>query len=220
MRFLGLLLIIAGAAWAGEYAVLASGARLHVDRHEILGAHIRLYNGEGYTEMPAANVTGFEAAEDSPAPTVAAAVPPVVAPTAPSPTPVLTPGALADAAADKYGLPPALVRSVMAVESGFQPAAVSPKGAIGLMQLMPATAQDLGVDPNDPAQNVDAGVRYLRDLLNRYDGGLWRALAAYNAGPGAVDKYHGVPPYPETIQYINRVDSALNTAAPKPAEKP
>jgi len=77
------------------------------------------------------------------------------------------------------------------------------------MQLMPSTAQTLGANPEDPAQNVDAGVRYLRDLLGRYNGGLWHALAAYNAGPGAVDKYNGVPPYRETINYINRIDKDL-----------
>jgi soluble lytic murein transglycosylase-like protein len=102
----------------------------------------------------------------------------------------------------------------MAAESAFQIDAVSPKGAIGLMQLMPETAQLLGADPHDPAQNVDAGVRYLRDLLNKYDGGLWRALAAYNAGPAAVDKYHWVPPYRETIDYVNRIDRALKAGEP------
>jgi soluble lytic murein transglycosylase-like protein len=112
---------------------------------------------------------------------------------------------LADAAADKYGLPRRLVRSVMSAESGGNPRAVSPKGAIGLMQLMPSTAKDLGIDPLDPAQNMDAGVRYLRDLLILYNGHLWHALAAYNAGSGAVQKYHGIPPYSETIGYINRI---------------
>jgi soluble lytic murein transglycosylase-like protein len=177
---------------------------MHVDRHEIDGTHVRLYNSTGYIEMPVSNVTGFEVedpAPPEPAPTPA----PVEAAVAPAPAPTLSPWELADAAADKYGLPRILVRSVMAAESGFQADAVSPKGALGLMQLMPQTAVDLGADPRDPAQNVDAGVRYLRDLLNKYDGGLWRALAAYNAGPGAVDKYHRVPPYRETIDYINRI---------------
>ena len=123
-----------------------------------------------------------------------------------------TPLELADAAADRYGLPRELVRSVMAAESGFQPAAISPKGAIGLMQLMPGTAQTLGVDAHDPAQNVDAGARYLRDLLERYNYGLRHALAAYNAGPGAVDKYNGIPPYRETINYIGRIEKKLRAA--------
>jgi soluble lytic murein transglycosylase-like protein len=211
MRFLGLLLLTAGAASAGEYALLSNGARMHVDRHEIEGIHVRLYNGTGYIEMAASNVSAFETedpAPDDPAPAPA----PPAAPTLPVQAPAIVPGDLADAAADKYGLPRLLVRSVMAAESGFQANAISPKGAIGLMQLMPQTAQELGVDPHDPAQNVDAGVRYLRDLLNKYDGGLWRALAAYSAGPGAVDKYGWVPPYRETIQYIDRIDRAMKTA--------
>jgi soluble lytic murein transglycosylase-like protein len=96
----------------------------------------------------------------------------------------------------------------MAAESGGRADALSPKGAIGLMQLMPGTAKELGADPFDPAQNVDAGARYLRDLLVKYDGQLWHALAAYNAGPGAVDKYNGVPPYRETVRYVDRIDKA------------
>jgi soluble lytic murein transglycosylase-like protein len=205
MRFLGLLLLTAGAASAGEYALLASGGRMHIDRHEIEGTRVKLYNSTGYIEMPASNVTRFEV-EEAPPPEPATA--PVPTP-ALAPAPAVTPAELADAAADKYGLPRLLVRSVMAAESGFEPDAVSSKGAIGLMQLMPQTAQDLGADPHDPAQNVDAGVRYLRDLLTRYDGGLWRALAAYNAGAGAVDKYGWVPPYRETIEYVNRIDKAF-----------
>jgi len=207
MRFLGLLLLTAGAASAGEYALLSSGARMHVDRHEIDGFRVRLYNSSGYIEMPTSYVAGFEVDDQPAAPAPATPEtplpPPVVMP------PALSPFELADGAADKYGLPRLLVRSVMAAESGFQADVVSPKGAIGLMQLMPSTAQDLGADPHDPAQNVDAGVRYLRDLLNRYDGGLWRALAAYNAGPGAVDKYHRVPPYQETIDYVYRIAKAM-----------
>lgn len=207
MRFLALLLLTAGAASAGEYALLANGSRMHVERHEIEGTSVRLFNGTGYIEMPATTVTGFEIEE--PIPAEAAPAPPPEPVVLQTPAPAPSPTELADAAADKYFLPRSLVRSVMAAESGFQADAVSPKGAIGLMQLMPQTAQDLGADPHDPAQNVDAGVRYLRDLLNKYDGGLWHALAAYNAGPAAVDKYHGVPPYRETIDYINRIDHAF-----------
>jgi len=208
MRRLGLVfLLVAGSATAGEYAVLASGARLRVDRHEADGAKVRLYHGGGMVEMDAAGVRGFEVEEAAPQP----APQPV---TAPASAPVqaakpLDPLELADAAADRYGLPRSLVRSVMSAESGLQAKALSPKGAIGLMQLMPGTAQELGIDPWDPAQNVDAGVRYLRLLLEKYDGGLWHALAAYNAGPGAVDKYKGVPPYRETIRYIDTIQQKM-----------
>ena len=114
--------------------------------------------------------------------------------------------ALATAAAKRHGLDPALVLAVANVESGLRPSAVSPKGARGLMQLMPPTAKDMGVtDVFDPLQNLEGGTRYLRELLSRYDGDLKRALAAYNAGPGAVDKYKGVPPYRETLAYVRRV---------------
>jgi len=113
---------------------------------------------------------------------------------------------LADEAARRHGLDPALVRAVVAVESGFQPQAVSPKGAQGLMQLMPATARELGVaDPLDAAANLDGGSRYLRSLLARYQGDLAKALAAYNAGMGAVARHRGVPPYAETRQYVRKV---------------
>lgn len=182
---------------------------MRAERHEMDGARVKLYIGTGYIEMPASEVTRFEA-DETPVPAPAPEPPPLaqVETSAPPASPPPSPVELADAAADKYGLPRRLVRSVMEAESGFQPDAVSPKGAIGLMQLMPETAQTLGADPRDPAQNVDAGVRYLSDLLNRYNGGLWRALAAYNAGPAAVDKYQWVPPYRETIDYVKRIDRA------------
>ncbi len=204
-RLLGIFLwSVTGVAFAGEYAVLASGSMLRVDRHEISGGKVRLYNVDGYIEMDAAAVRGFEAEELTP--------PAPATPAAAGWQAEACPTKLADAAADKYGLPRRLVRSVISRESDFQPQAVSPKGAIGLMQLMPATAEALGADPRDPAQNVDAGTRYLRDLLEKYDGGLWHALAAYNAGPGAVDKYQGVPPYRETINYVGKIDRDLKKA--------
>jgi soluble lytic murein transglycosylase-like protein len=211
MRLLGLLLLLTAAtAFAGEYAILASGARLRVDRHEFEGARVRLYSGSGFTELAAAEIRTFEPEETAPAPTPAPA--PVEPPSLVVPVPRLpSPLELADAAADKYGLPRVLLRSIMAAESDFQTEAVSPKGAIGLMQLMPSTAQDLGADPYDPAQNVDAAARYLRDLLDKYHGGLRHALAAYNAGPGVVDKYNGIPPFRETINYIYRIEKAYKS---------
>jgi hypothetical protein len=110
-------------------------------------------------------------------------------------------------AARKYDLPPGLIRGVIRAESNFQVAAVSRAGAQGLMQLMPATARELGVaDPFDIDQNIDGGARYLRQMLDSFDGNVKTALAAYNAGPGAVEKYGGqIPPYQETEQYIDRV---------------
>ena len=203
--------MLAGAATAGEYAVLANGARLHVDRHEADGAKVRLYYSTGFVELESSVVTGYEA-EEYVAPVAVAMAAVAAAPATDVATEAPTPLELADAAADRYGLPRALVRSVMAAESGFEPLALSPKGAIGLMQLMPGTAQVLGADPHDPAQNVDAGTRYLRDLLEKYNYGLRHALAAYNAGPGAVDKYNGVPPYRETIDYISRIEKKLKAA--------
>ena len=106
----------------------------------------------------------------------------------------------------RHGVSPNLVHAVVAVESAFDPRAVSPKGARGLMQLMPATAAELGVeDVYDPRENLEGGTRHLRGLLDTYDGDVRLALAGYNAGATAVERYSGVPPYPETRQYVRRV---------------
>lgn len=132
------------------------------------------------------------------------------------PAPVTTPPAqqlpkaelerIVQETAARHRVDPALVRAVIDAESKWQPAAISRKGAQGLMQLTPGTAGDLGVNNAfDPAQNVDGGVRYLRKLLERYNGDLDKALAAYNAGPGAVDRARGVPNYPETRAYVQKV---------------
>lgn len=109
-------------------------------------------------------------------------------------------------AAARHGIDPALLRAVVRAESGFNPNAVSSAGAQGLTQLMPATAAGLGVtDPFDPAQALDGGAKYLRSQLDAFGGDVTKALAAYNAGPGAVQKYGGVPPYAETQAYVQKI---------------
>jgi soluble lytic murein transglycosylase-like protein len=114
--------------------------------------------------------------------------------------------ALVDQAAQAHGLSPSLLAALVQEESGFDPAARSPVGAMGLTQLMPATAAALGVtNPYDPVENLNGGAAYLSGLIHRYGGNVALALAAYNAGPGAVDRWGGIPPYPETQRYVQNV---------------
>lgn len=113
--------------------------------------------------------------------------------------------------AHKYSLEPSLIHSIIKIESNYDPWAISPKGAIGLMQLMPTTAAQYGVrDIFDPRENIEGGVRYLKDLIRLYQGRTDLVLAAYNAGQEAVKKFGGIPPYPETIKYIEKVKASYN----------
>ena len=152
-------------------------------------------------EVPASSVNAFEK-EDY----IATAPPPAAAVPEPAPPPKSSdPKTLVNQAAVRNSLPPAFVASVARAESAMKQNAVSPKGAIGVMQLMPSTAKALAADPHDTEQNIDAGTRLLKELLIKYDGDVVKALAAYNAGPGAVAKYNGLPPYRETQDYVNKV---------------
>jgi soluble lytic murein transglycosylase-like protein len=223
-RYIGLMrrmlwmVILCVPATAGEYAVLTSEARLKIDHHERAGDRIRLFTSkEGYIELPASTVAGFEAEEYVPPPPPA---PPAVKETEPAVVkPQLTPRELVERAAVNNGLPPEFVHLVVRSESGYRQDAVSRKGAIGLMQLMPETAATLHADPHDAGQNVEAGTRYLRDLLVQYKDypdQVRRALAAYNAGPGAVQRFNGVPPYPETQNYVQRIVDAYRKTLKQP----
>lgn len=197
------LATLALGAHAGEFVVLSNGFRIHADSHTVDGANIQIQTSQGVIEIPANTVASFEKEEYTPPP-------PAIKPTPaiPAAHPDATPQELVTRAAIHAGLPPAIVHSIARAESNYREDAVSPKGAIGLMQLMPKTAADLNADPRDPQQNAEAGAQYLRDLLAKYENDphqVSKAVAAYNAGPAAVDKYNGVPPYPETVQYVNRV---------------
>jgi len=189
---LGVLLSALGTGARAEIALLSSGLTLKLDSHRVEdGTVVMLLKGGGEVGVPAGAVRGF--------------VPDEVLDEVASPA-----GGdlreIAAAAARRHGLDPELVLAVVAVESGFRPGAVSPKGAQGLMQLMPRTAASLGVeDAFDPAQNLDGGARHLGQLLTLYGGDLTRALAAYNAGEGAVERHGGVPPYRETRAYVKKV---------------
>lgn len=194
--------LLAVCLLAGEIAVLHNGFELRIDSHELRGDDVFLRIAGGETVIPKSAIVRFELLPEEPKPVAVVAI-------EPDPPPVqLTPQELVRSAALKHGLPPEFVEAVARQESAFNPKAISHKGAIGLMQLMPATAKTLGVDPHDPEQNSEAGARLLRELLLQYQNSpdqVRRALAAYNAGTGAVQKYNGVPPYRETADYVERV---------------
>lgn len=197
------------AALAVALAVLAAPAPSSAD----IWAHVDADGAVRYSDSregsPTARLVVTEAGRRADAPRP---VPPVAAARDRLAAAVQTPGraevdAIATRIAREHDVDPALVRAVIDVESGYRPAAVSPKGATGLMQLMPATGRRFGVvDPTDPADNIGGGVRYLRHLLELFDGQLALALAAYNAGEGAVMRYgRRIPPYAETQNYVPAV---------------
>lgn len=192
------------AAEQHTFAVLANGrvmAVTSVTRHE---GNVRLVlRSGGELEVPESFLERIDV-EGSPEPLAAVPTATPGAPTRPIPDHPWREEMMR--AADRYALDPILVHAVAQAESGLDPAAVSPKGAMGLMQLMPATARDLGVtDPFDPIQSIDGGCRYLRAMLDRFDGDLRLALAAYNAGPNTVSATGRVPDFPETRSYVERV---------------
>lgn len=208
MRMNRKLIILTGAlflaplflatALRAEYVVLRSGQRLTVTGYQLLGNKYRLQMNGGFVEIPIEEVVAIEPEE---------VFTPIVVP--------VKPGALAQnpqfgqfiqSAATRFHVDADLISSVIAIESNFNPKAVSRKNARGLMQLIPDTANRLGVrNVFDPAENIDAGTRYLGELLHRYDNDLILALAAYNAGPERVQKYGRVPPFPETMSYVKKV---------------
>ncbi|MBM3783964.1 MAG: lytic transglycosylase domain-containing protein [Acidobacteria bacterium] len=190
---------------AAEQIVLENGFRLEAKRHEVIGDRIVLHTANGTVELPRSQVSAIETLPEAETPTVVESPPPVSVAPAPDSG---KPKDLFDQAADLSGLPKELLLSIAKVESAFQPNALSPKGAIGLMQLMPATAKALNVNPHDAQENVEGGARLMRQLLLKYENypdQVYRALSAYNAGEGAVQKYNGIPPYRETRHYVEKV---------------
>jgi soluble lytic murein transglycosylase-like protein len=203
---------IAQPAAAGERVLLANGFDMHCNHHAQVGSQMRLYLTTGdssYIEIRPEEITGFETVPDPPppAPTAAASTRPIA-------DAKLSPADLHEMlaeAGEEHNLDADLLASVVKAESNGNTHAVSRAGARGLMQLMPKTAAEHGVnDSFRPDENVRGGSAYLNELLIRYHDNIALALAAYNAGPAAVDKYHGIPPYRETRVYVARVIHEFN----------
>ena len=210
---------------AADSAVLRNGFSIRHERRQVIGTITRLYvdgDNSSFVDVPTSEIDHFESLPPEPKlgeppPHAALQVP---AENARQP---LDLDEVIKAASGTYRLDPDLVNSVIRAESGFNVRAVSPKGAQGLMQLMPQTASELGVrNAFDPRANVEGGARYLRELLERYDFDLVKALAAYNAGPQRVEQYGGMPPYYETKVYVARIVRDFNKKklATKTASQP
>jgi soluble lytic murein transglycosylase-like protein len=191
-----LIALFAAQPAKADYAVLRSGQRLHITGWQNLGDTVRLDLAGGSVTIAASDLDRIEPEE-------------LFGESAQREADVPYSAQIRNAA-HTYGLDPALVASVIAVESNFNSRAVSKKSALGLMQLLPETAAQMAVrNAFDPVENIDGGTRYLKQLLDRYDQNLALALAAYNAGPKRVDFYRGIPPLAETRSYISRVISRL-----------
>jgi soluble lytic murein transglycosylase-like protein len=211
--FSGALALAAVPAHAAEQITLRNGFEITCHHHGAVNNKVRLYTGstnDNYIEVVPADIASVEHVADPPAPVPAAA---------PIPNQAKVPAALTTQdlnqmlaqAGVEHNVDRDLLASVVKAESNGNTRAVSRTGARGLMQLMPGTAADLGVEDSfRPDQNVRGGSTYLDELLTRYHDNLGLALAAYNAGPAAVDKYHGIPPYHETQLYVARVIHEFN----------
>ncbi len=218
------VLLFLSNALATDVAVLRNGFSIRHERREVRGSVTRLYTSAGnasYIDVASDQIARFErdetiALKPEPAATPAVAVTETRAasPVAQNVPIVSAPANLDQVVKDASGkhlIDPDFINSVIRAESGFNTRAVSPKGAQGLMQLMPGTASSLGVaNAFDPRANVDGGTRYLRWLLEKYNYDVPKALAAYNAGPHRVAQYHGVPPYLETRAYVARIIRDFN----------
>jgi len=216
------LLLVTRPAAATELALLRNGFTIRHQHHRVMGTTTRLYFGaddSSFTDVPTEEITAYEEDPTLPVPVAGSTLSNSQASTPfgslnSASAKTASPFALnevVNSASATYHLDPDLVNSVIHAESGFNARAVSPKGARGLMQLMPATANQLGVnDAFDPQANVTGGSRYLRELLERYNFDLVKALAAYNAGPERVEQYRGVPPFRETRAYVARVVHEYN----------
>jgi soluble lytic murein transglycosylase-like protein len=203
------VLVAVPCAHAMEHVTLANGFSYDCAHHQAVGDKTRLYTNSSdanYQEISTAQISSIDFVPDPPAP--AAKAPSQMAIPAPSEISI---AGLLDRAGREHHIDATLLFSVIKAESNFHPNATSRAGARGLMQLMPATAHDLGVtDITRIDQNIAGGAAYLDYLLTRYKDDASKALAAYNAGPEAVDRYHGVPPYRETREYVNRVIGEFN----------
>jgi hypothetical protein len=214
-RMLALLVLCVLPCFAGEIAVLKNGFAIKHERREVVGDVTRLYvsaDGSSFVDVPTAEIEHYEAATEEKFPNSPRSVQPAVASAHGFPArPQVDLGSVVDEASGRYRLDPDLVSSVIKAESDFKVHAVSPKGAQGLMQLMPGTASQLGVSNTfDPQANVEGGTRYLRELMEKYNFDIVTALAAYNAGPQRVEKFGGVPPYYETRAYVARIVKDFN----------